>query len=65
MLFDLAKAIVYRDVRQGKRFTLTPPVLALLNEQIDRLQRQVSASTAATGGRENVPGATQHDKQSL
>jgi len=57
MEFDLAKAIVYRQARKGKRFHLSPELLAMVNERIDRLQAQQAGQPAATERRETAQGA--------
>ena len=49
MVFDLAKAIVYRHERSGKRLRLSPAVLAFVNERIDRQTGQRIERKAAMG----------------
>jgi hypothetical protein len=46
--FDLAKSIVYKEARKGKRFSLSPFVLSYLNEQLDRLLAKQAAQQVSS-----------------
>jgi hypothetical protein len=52
-VFDLAKAIVYRDVRHTGRFSLSPAVLAMVNEKLDRELDQMREQIAARERRDS------------
>lgn len=62
MQFNIAQAIVYREVRLTGRFNASPAVLSLVNARIDRLlqnQETGRTATAQTGGGVN-PATTQN-----
>jgi len=56
MHFDLIKAILLKEHRQGHLFLASPSLLAMVNERLDRLSRQTAGQTAAPGHQAQASG---------
>ena len=55
MQFDLIKAILLKEHRQGHLFLASPALLAMVNERLDRINRQTAGQTVAQGNRAQAP----------
>jgi hypothetical protein len=58
MEFDLAQAILWPYYRTGRHFELSPAVLDMVNERIDREEKQQAGQSAAKGRRASASGAS-------
>jgi hypothetical protein len=56
MLFDLTKAILFREHRQGHLFLASPALLAIVNERLDKIRRESVGQTVEQGNQAQASG---------